>query len=96
MTDTCSRTKRCFRFTLTNLLVLILGIAIGFTPFKLWELGEPPQPQVRVHALFVDVPRDSLSTLGIDPANAKGTVATRRVSDSFFVRLEKLRQVLFM
>ncbi len=93
MFDTSSRTRHWFRFTIGNLLILILGITIGFVPLKLWELREPAQPQILVHLQLVDVPRDSLPALGIDPAIVShGAVAARDVSDSLSARLESLRQ----
>jgi pilus assembly protein CpaC len=93
MSNTTARTRHWFRFTIANLLILILGIAIGFVPLKLWELREPPKPQILVQFQVVDVSRDSLPTLGIDPANVtNGAVVTRKLNDSLFAHLESLRQ----
>ena len=94
MPNTSSRASRWLRFSIGNLLVLILGIALGFLPLRLWELRQSPEPQVLVHLQVVEVPRDSLPSLGLDPAELRNSsLATLSDSDALTASLDTLRQV---
>ena len=48
MANSNSCKRRWFHFTLAHLLVLTLGVALGFGPLGLWQLTRPPEPQPQV------------------------------------------------
>jgi type II secretory pathway component GspD/PulD (secretin) len=86
--------KPWLQFTLGHVLVLTLGIALGFLPLRLWELGEPASPVVSVRLKILDVPRDELATLGLSMTSDNrsssvlaGSELIRRIA-----KLEELKQ----
>jgi Flp pilus assembly secretin CpaC len=81
---------RWFQFTLGQLLMLTLGIGIGFVPLKIWELAQGPQPQLLFHLQIVEVSRDALPSLGIHSSVHSGA-PLHDLGAAFASRLESLR-----
>lgn len=93
MSDPSLRKRHWFRFTLVNVLVLILGISIGLVPLSLRKQAERPDAAMRVHLTALEVPRESWSALGISPDDPpNGDVAARKVGETFSARLQALRK----
>ncbi|HUE71905.1 MAG TPA: hypothetical protein VMP01_13550 [Pirellulaceae bacterium] len=91
MDNVLSPRRTWFRFTLGHLFVLTLGIALGFAPLKLWELGEPANPQVLLHVRVIDVPHDQLAALGLTAGRIPpGGIRLQDLGAGFSERLEKL------
>jgi hypothetical protein len=84
--------RRWFRFGLSHLFVLTLGIAIGFAPLKLWELNARGQPQILSHVQAIEIPRDQLASLGIGPQQSTAGIPVASLGKSFSERLDALRK----
>ena len=54
------------RFTLSQLLILILGIAIGLVPLHIWRLRNAALDQIAVHVHLLKADAQTLALLGMD------------------------------
>jgi Flp pilus assembly secretin CpaC len=85
--------RRWMRFSVVNLLVLTIGIALGFLPLKLWELREAPQPQFVVHLRVVEVDRASLPALSAEATKSSHSpIPLQKENSAVDARLEALCQ----
>jgi len=69
------------QFTLSHLLVLTLGIALGLAPLKLWELAAPAKPEIVMDIQVLEVPVDVVPQLGLS-ASASGLSSGQHVVDT--------------
>jgi Flp pilus assembly secretin CpaC len=93
MADAPARRGRWLRFTLAQVLVLILGMAIGFVPFQLSLLPERSKPQFVAELRVVEVSREFLPTLGAEPsALAEGIVLSADAARELTTLLDEGRQ----
>lgn len=61
MNENTSRRK--WRFSVTQLMFLVLGFAIGFAPMQYWRMRQPPKT-LSLDIYIADVPTDSLEDFG--------------------------------
>ena len=82
-----------FRFTLGNLLVLTLGIALGFLPLRLWELTAPSKPQLMLHLKVLEVSTGDLAALQAGSSGTDGVtnlgIRSRAALDAQFDALRR-------
>lgn len=65
MNENTARTK--WRFSMSQLMFLVLGFALGFAPMQYWRSRQPP-PTFSIDMHIADVPTDSLEEFGFpDP-----------------------------
>src|SRR5688500_15802808 len=69
------------QFTLQHLLVLSVGVALGFAPLKLWEFTAAARPQVALDVKVLEVPADVLSELRLT-VSASGLTLGQQVADA--------------
>ena len=84
--------RRWFRFGLSHLFVLTLGIALGFAPLKLWELDTRGEPRILSYVKMIELPRDQLTLLGIRPQQSSGGIPLASLGKSFDERLKTLTE----
>ena len=81
MDQSNSRKRPWLQFTLSHLLVLTLGIALGLAPLKLWELAAPAKPEIVMDIQVLEVPVDVVPQLGLS-ASASGLSSGQHVVDT--------------
>ena len=84
------RRRHWIRFSISHLMVLTLGIALGFAPLKLWELNTRGEPRIAAHVKAIEVRRDQLASLGIGPQQSAGGIPLASLDKSFNERLKSL------
>ena len=84
------KTRRAFRFTLSQFLFLILGVAIGFAPMQYWR-SRQPAPTFSIDIRVADVPTDLLSDLGL-PNSSSGQHRVISDSESLLSQLNALEE----
>lgn len=82
--------RRWFRFGLSHLFVLTLGIALGFAPLKLWELNTRAEPRILAHVQAVELPRAQLAALGMPPQQSTSDIPVAAFDKSLAQRLKPL------
>jgi Flp pilus assembly secretin CpaC len=84
--------RRWFRFGLSHLFVLTLGIALGFAPLKLWELNTRGEPRIWAHVQAIEIPRDRLAELGLSSSRlSSGGIRLADLEQSFSEQLATMR-----
>lgn len=81
-----------FRFGLGHLFVLILGVAIGFTPFKVWEIGAPPEAPLIVTLQVFELPPQELAVLHGNRPDQEARQLVMDADGSLSRQLDALRQ----
>ena len=92
MTELTVAKRPWLQFTLRNLLVLSVGVALGFAPLRLWEFTAPAKPQVAVDIKILEVLPGAVRDFGLAPS-ATGLAGGQHVADAEQInrRIEALK-----
>ena len=71
-----------FRFTLGHILVLTMGIALGFLPLRLWELSQPGPPKFQLHVQVLEVSSDDPAAIETVMSLGSGAASAAYLSRS--------------
>jgi Flp pilus assembly secretin CpaC len=84
--------RRWFRFGLSHLFVLTLGIALGFAPLKLWEMNTRGEQRILSHVKAIELSTVQLASLGMQPQQPASGIPLTALDKSFSERLDALRE----